>query len=304
MAATDTRCINCQRRGTRCVGKEFPEDLSALMVDRLEIGHQMGKVEDLLGQVLQKVSLEKGTENIQPPPPFPSNGKIPIEVSIQEEECQENPGLGAIQKKIAVMRALQDDNIATLGFSQKLSQILHSALPSIEDTKKIAQARGGTSTLFYEVLTVPYNRLDQKNSQRPECLLQQPSSQTHPVPIARHMLYVATFLQHLHPHFHEDLKDLSEPPRTMMKRLAETAFSRATTNDDLTGSIVGLECALMESMYHANMGNLRKSIVAVRRAMLIAQMMYLHRASHRIPIPVLDVNTECHPEYRDILDAS
>lgn len=195
------------------------------------------------------------------------------------------------------MRALQDDNASTLGFSQKLSHILHSALPSIEDTRKIAQARGDISTLFYDVITVPYDRLDQRNSQRPECLLQQPSSQTHPVLIARHMLCVATFLQHLHPRFHGGLKDLSEPPRTIMKRLAETAFSMVTTNDDLIGSIEGLECVLMENMYHANMGNLRKSVVAVRRAMLIAQMMELHRASPRIPIPVLDVNTESHPEY-------
>ncbi|KAF3394964.1 putative transcription factor gsfR1 [Talaromyces pinophilus] len=279
MTAMDTRCINCQRRGTRCVGQEFPEDLSVPMVDKLEIGHRMGKVEDLLGQVLQKVSLEKEAETIQPPPPRPSNGQIPVE------------------NKIAAVRALQDDNTATLGFSPKLSQILHSALPSIEDTKKIAQARGDISTLFYEVITIPYNRLDQKNSQRPECLLQQPSSQTHPVLIARHMLYLATFLQHLHPRFHGDLKTLSEPPRMMMKRLAETAFSMVTTNDDLIGSIEGLECVLMESMYYANMGNLRKSMVAVRRAMLIAQMMDLHRPSRRIPIPVLDANTESHPEY-------
>lgn len=93
MTATDTRCINCQRRGTRCVGQEFPDDLSAPMVDRLEIGHRMGKVEDLLGQVLQKVSLEKGAENIQPPPPFPPNGQIPVEVSIQEKGCRKNLGL-------------------------------------------------------------------------------------------------------------------------------------------------------------------------------------------------------------------
>jgi hypothetical protein len=93
MTAMDTRCINCQRRGTRCVGQEFPEDLSVPMVDKLEIGHRMGKVEDLLGQVLQKVSLEKEAETIQPPPPRPSNGQIPVEVGIEEEDVSKEPWL-------------------------------------------------------------------------------------------------------------------------------------------------------------------------------------------------------------------
>lgn len=94
MTATDTRCINCQRRGTRCIGQEFPENLSVPMIDKLELKHRMGKVEDLLGRVLQKVSLEKGAENIQPPPPpFPPNGRISVEVSIQKKMVSRGPWL-------------------------------------------------------------------------------------------------------------------------------------------------------------------------------------------------------------------
>lgn len=161
----------------------------------------------------------------------------------------------------------------------------------------IAAARGDISTLFYQMLTVPYNDLDQSNPKSSESLLERPGPSVHPVLIARHMLHVATFLQHLHPDFHKEMKGLSEPPREMMKRLADTAISLVTTNDDLAGSIEGLECVILESLYQTNGGNLRKGLIAIRRAMIIAQLMGFHRSQSRAQYQVLDPETEAHPQF-------
>ncbi len=89
-----------------------------------------------------------------------------------------------------------------------LSRHLHESLPSLEDSDMINKARGDMSTLFHQMLTVPYYDLDRNGSKSLESLLKRPGPEAHPALIARHMLHVATFLQHLHPDFHSDLKQL------------------------------------------------------------------------------------------------
>lgn len=45
----------------------------------------------------------------------------------------------------------------------------------------------------------------------------------------------------------------------MLERLAYPAISCVSTKDELLGSVEGLDCIMMESIYHANLGNLRRS---------------------------------------------
>lgn len=122
-----------------------------------------------------------------------------------------------------------------------------------------------------------------------------PEPNVHPILIARHMLHAATALQHLHPDFYEEIKGLSVPPREMMRRLADVAIKILTTNDNSIGCIEGLECMMIESWYHANGGNLWKGLVAIRRAMTIAQLMGFHRPG-RAQCKVVAHDTEAYPE--------
>jgi hypothetical protein len=66
-------------------------------------------------------------------------------------------------------------------------------------------------------MTIPYTTLDQNGLKSPESLLEIPGPNLHPVLIARHMLLIATFLQHLHPDLHREIKGLSESPRAIME---------------------------------------------------------------------------------------
>ena len=143
-------------------------------------------------------------------------------------------------------------------------------------------------------MTIPYTTLDQKGLKTPESLLERPKPEKHPTLIARYMLLLASFLQHLHPEFHREVTGLSELPRTMMERLADLAIGLVTTNDELSGSIEGLECVMIESVYQANIGSLRRSWLACRRAMSIAQLMGINRADHQAHYKILDSNTRHH----------
>jgi hypothetical protein len=62
-----------------------------------------------------------------------------------------------------------------------------------------------------------------------------------------------------------------------MSRLVETASKLVTCDDDLVSSLEGIECIMIESMYHNDAGNLRRAWITHRRAVVTAQMMGLHR---------------------------
>jgi hypothetical protein len=178
---------------------------------------------------------------------------------------------------------------------EKLSQFLHASLPSEEDTRRIYAAARHSPILAHEIITMPYDLLDKKDVTAGEGLVEIPGPTQHPVLISRHMLLLATFLQHLHPDHHEEIKLLSEAPRTVMERLADLVVSLVTTNDELLGTIEGLECVIIESVYQANIGNLRRSWMSCRRAMNIAQLMGLNRHDNQAQYKVLDPTKEYHP---------
>lgn len=182
------------------------------------------------------------------------------------------------------------------GQYEKLSRILYKSLPSQEDTELICNATSYTSISFLDMLTMPYTTLDQNGRKSPEGLLERPGPNAHPVLIARYMLHLALFLQHLNPDSNE-IKGLSEPSRVMMQRLVDTVFNQITLKDELLGSIEGLECVMMESQYEANGGNLRRSWVVARRAMVIAQLMGLHRSHSQAQYKMLDPKRKAYPQF-------
>ena len=144
-------------------------------------------------------------------------------------------------------------------------------------------------------MTMPYNIIGQKGLKTPGSLLEVPEPKSHPVLIARYMLLLASHLQHLHPDLHKEIQGLAESPRALRERLADFAINLVTTNDELLGSIEGLECVMIESVYHANIGSLRRSWLASRRAMNIAELMGINRSDHQPQYQVLDNRTKHHP---------
>ncbi|KAJ5319876.1 hypothetical protein N7508_000159 [Penicillium antarcticum] len=116
---------------------------------------------------------------------------------------------------------------------------------SRQDTARIYKARvSHHSILFHEVLKTPYG------------IHERDGIHVHPVLIARHMLHLISFLQHLHPDLHEKLWGLSEPSQGIHELLPDKAINSVTTSDSLEGSIEFLECVMLESLYQANCGHL------------------------------------------------
>lgn len=172
---------------------------------------------------------------------------------------------------------------------QELSRVLHASLPSREDIERICAGRKRTSVLAHETMTTPFTVLEQVGLATAETLLEFPDATAHPVLIARHMLLLAMLLQS------QDMKDLTASDHNTMELLVDLATSRVTKDDKFLGSMEGLECLTIESVYHANVGNLRRSWLAIRRAMSVAQLMGLNRAQDQTQHEVLGASTHFDP---------
>lgn len=107
--------------------------------------------------------------------------------------------------------------------------------------------------------------------------LKLPRPGSHPVLIARKLLVLGTFLQGVPPYSIQELGNLGTSYRDIMSRVIDNATRLVTTDDDLVCSVEGVECILLEAMYHNYAGNLHRAWMALRRATAVAQIMMLHR---------------------------
>jgi len=183
--------------------------------------------------------------------------------------------------------------LATGGRNGDLHRALLDVWPSPGELDIILEVPASTSVLFHGVICMPYSSVLSKDkaAQSWQDILRLPPPDSHPVMIARKLLLLGTFLQGIP----------SNPVKgsgTMSRLLVETASKLVTNNDDLVNSLEGIECLMIEGMFHNNTGNLRRAWITHRKAMSIAQMMGLHRA----PSPtakVVDAETQARidPEY-------
>ena len=67
----------------------------------------------------------------------------------------------------------------------------------------------------------------------------------------------------------------------VMSRAMDTAVKFVTSNDELTASVEGIECIMIEAMIHNYAGNLHRAWMTARRASAVAQMLGLHRSSSK-----------------------
>lgn len=177
---------------------------------------------------------------------------------------------------------------------ESIASALHAALPQHEDIMLMVQA--GIHVSFHNIMMQPYAVIAQHQAGDREILLRRPSATTHPTVIAKYMLIIATCLQFAHPQIHAKfIARLSEPPAELARRLVTLASRLVTNNDDLLDSVEALQCIMMESIFEANAGHLRRAWFVCRRAMLVAQLMGFHRNSRRKPPNAIDPTLLIYP---------
>jgi hypothetical protein len=122
-------------------------------------------------------------------------------------------------------------------------------------------------------------------------MLQLPPPNSHPALIAHKLLCLASLLQGA-----LSVSHLLDSHRGHFSGLMSRAFDRTvrlvTTNDELTVSIEGLQCILVETMILNNTGNLHRAWMAIQRACTVAHMLGLHRGPKATSLKFLEERTK------------
>lgn len=101
---------------------------------------------------------------------------------------------------------------------------------------------------------------------------------SHPVLLANQMIVFAAALQHIPPN--QKIPGVTKHHHVIMQELTESAIKLVTTNDVLLGTLEGLENIILEAFYHIDSGNMRRSWITMRRAVMAGQLLGLHRPGH------------------------
>jgi hypothetical protein len=102
-----------------------------------------------------------------------------------------------------------------------------------------------------------------------------------PAEIAKIMLCIAISVHQLPKEFDWSRLNMTEGPTEMVERYISTVGKLITSDDEICASIDGIECMMLESRYHVNMGRPRRAWLMYHRALAFAQLLGLHRVAAR-----------------------
>lgn len=266
-------CNACRRRGSKCVSQDLPEDIAVSVAtvdpqDKAWPNARYGTVE----RVDECITTAEGT-------------------SEEHDIRTVNLGFaGTPASTTATLESAADSDWCSIIHDRELSKLLHASLPPQREIIRICTSSDHFPVLPHETMTTPFSVLEKRGLKTVETLLETPGPNAHPVLQARHMLILATFIQS------RGINNISEADQATMERLVDIATSRVTKqNDRFMGTIEGLECLMIESVYHSNIGNIRRGWLTSRRAMSVAQLMGLDRTQAQMQYEKLGRLTNYDP---------
>lgn len=248
------------------------------------MGDRIVRVEALVEQLVKTVSsaTNRGPDTDLPSPPQSnSDSAPPLPVTPPAQ----------------VTPVLARTSPSNLSRYEAISAALCAAYPPKEDIDLLLRSVAARDVFFNQLLWVPYSVIKTKGLQTTKGLFKIPDPKAHPVLIAKRMLQLATVLQTFSPGTDPELAKLTKRPWEWGKKLAETATSLVTTNDEFFGTYEGLECVILEAVFQGNSGHLRRSWLTMRRAMVVAQLMGLHRSAQEQPVKAIEPNVAIHPQH-------
>jgi hypothetical protein len=165
---------------------------------------------------------------------------------------------------------------------ERLRQTLVDLLPSQQDTNVLCEA--SSCWLLLHAFNLKHKGNPENGSNiLPSSFNISEVSKQHPTLIARTLLYISVCLQQLPPNFDTSLLHFPTSVESRIDRYVSTVQSLITSDDELVSTIEGLECLILQGIFHINGGNPRRAWLTFRRALNIAQLMGLHKKDTPVP---------------------
>ncbi|KAL7622946.1 hypothetical protein AAE478_006625 [Parahypoxylon ruwenzoriense] len=311
-------CIGCEARKTACVSQEFADEQP--QESERGLSQRLSRVEGLLEKIVEQITPHSYTstqidqqQQQQQPPPLTSSASA-------EEDDLDSPGealrpsAAGRTPAIGTFNAIREDGgtyaqactsfaptpastqgevAATLPTKyRQISKALHAAFPCQHDIDAIVAIGSGS----FFVVTF-FNGFDSP-SEPPSSVSEVPPVASHPTLLAKRLMQVTICIQRLSRH--ELPRDLvmGESALSHTNGIVNLVSELVVSNDDLIGSVEGLETLHLIAIYHANAGNLRKSWLALRRAIAVAQLMGVDRWREDDDKPLKSVDPRSDPSTR------
>lgn len=153
---------------------------------------------------------------------------------------------------------------------EKIRQALLELLPTQLETNLICEA--SSSWLLIYALTERNQRSVTSSIFNLAGLAKE-----HPTRIAGAVLYIAVCLQQLDPDFDTSQLRIYPTVEARMERCVNVVQALVTSDDELVSTVVGLECLLLQGIFHINAGNPRRAWLTFRRALSLGQLMGIHK---------------------------
>jgi hypothetical protein len=125
-----------------------------------------------------------------------------------------------------------------------------------------------------------------------------PPATSHPSVLARRLLQLSICIQQLSPTFDKGNLVMKSNLSQAMTNIVSTVVNLVTSNDEFIGTAEGLECLILQGIWQANAGNLRKAWLSHRRALSLGQLVGIDRENaHALKSadPALSPNQQASP---------
>ncbi|KAI0851289.1 hypothetical protein F5Y00DRAFT_19166 [Daldinia vernicosa] len=302
-SATASICAGCEARGTVCLSQEFPDE-QPLASDK-GLSQRLSRVEGLLeklvehttypsytpsqvgGPLTSSVSAEDELDS-SPNMLRPSTAEHPPVADIFDALRGDNGSSASIQTSfVPTVVSTQAELVSTLPAKfARISKTLHAMFPCQHDIDTILAVGSGA------VFVVAYFNGYEAPYESPSTVSEVPPVSSHPALLAKRLMQLTLCIQRISKgKFPKNLIS-REPIRAQIGRYVNVVSDLVASNDDLVGSAEGLETLTLLSLYHSNVGNLRKSWLVLRRALAVIQLMGATRWSDDKPLKSIDPRSD------------
>ncbi|KAF4411199.1 Transcription factor sdnS [Colletotrichum fructicola] len=280
-------CAGCKTRGTTCVSQEFIDDEPSGPPER-GLAQRLGRLEELMVKLADKIGPELSSEKAITPATSHTSPRTSESLYTPDSRVQTTQSASvAPQLQQSTPSKSTSESSQPTQKHERICKELHSMFPSVQDARTIIESSRGP--IF--VLILFYSNQDIADNKSPSLasLSTMPDITKHPAILAKRLLQLTICLQQLPPCFDASRLSLKDSIQDTMAEWSAVA-SQVTSNDDLVGSVEGLECLILQGFYLINSGNLRKAWLAMRRALSLAQLIGIERNGGR-PLKSCDPTT-------------
>ncbi|KAJ8062282.1 hypothetical protein OCU04_008829 [Sclerotinia nivalis] len=289
-------CSGCLSRGTTCISQEYPEEHDSS--GGPQIGERLGRIELILDRLMAKMDHYEEQENatkIHTPEsmgtgdvltPFPNTTSTGYDsaTTVPILSLFDNSVLGRREKESQIITSKSKSNgeksTKQCGPPTKVERIrdvLIELLPSQEATNKLCSF-SDCWLLMHSLSQHSPQIMLKPTGFNPNHSFNIPSiGKESPATIAQTLLYVAVCLQQVPHGYDASQLGFTTSVQARTDKIISTVSGLVTSDDELVACVQGLECLMLQGLFHMNAGNLRRSWLTFRRGMNIGQLMGLHR---------------------------